>query len=70
MVVVEDQQQVVLAGLIGQLVDQGRHQRLERRRRQRAEQRAYPLGDSGPRLVQRGYSMAPEPRRVVVASVQ
>ena len=70
MVVVEDQQQVVLAGLIGQPVDQRRHQRLERHRRRRAEQRAQPLGDSGPRPVQRGDSMAPEPRRVVVARVQ
>ena len=42
MVVVEDQQHLAVTGLGGQLVDQRRHQPLERRRRRRAQQRGRP----------------------------
>src|SRR5580693_256461 len=51
-VVIEDQHRLVLAGPGGQLVDQRRHQPLERRRRRRPEQRADPLGGSWPCPVQ------------------
>jgi hypothetical protein len=70
LVVVQDQQHLARTGLAGQLVDQGRHQPLEGRRGRRAEQRGELPGDPGTHLVQRGHHMAPEPRRVVVASVQ
>ena len=70
-IVVQDQQQrPVRVGLAGDLVDQGRHQRLERRGRGRPEQRAHPLADPRPHPVQRGHRMPPEPGRVVVAGVQ
>ena len=68
-VVVEDQQQLVLARLDGQLVDQGRHHPLKRGP-QLAEQRGDPLADPRPRPVQRANHMPPEPHRVVVARVQ
>jgi hypothetical protein len=38
--------------------------------RRRPEQRRDPLADPRPDLVQRGYRVAPEPRRVVVAGVE
>ena len=44
-VVVQYQHHLALAGLGGQVVDQGRHQLLQGRRRRRAEQRRLPLGD-------------------------
>jgi len=66
-VVVQDQHHLV--GLGSQLVDQDRHQPLERRRGRRAEQWGDPLGDPGPHRVQRGEDVAPEPRRVVVGFV-
>ena len=67
-VVVQDQHHLV--GSSGQLVDQRRHQPLERRRCRRAEQRGDPLGDPRPHPLQRGDHMPPEPRRVVVGFVQ
>ena len=70
-IVIQDQQQrLICIRLAGYLVDQGRHQRLERRRRGRPEQRAHPLADPRPHPVQRGHRMPPEPGRVVVASIQ
>ena len=70
-IVIQDQQQrLICVRPAGYLVDQGRHQRLERRWRGRPEQRAHPLADSRPHPVQRGHRMPPEPGRVVVASIQ
>ena len=69
-IVIQDQQQLVRVRLAGYLVDQGRHQRLERRWRRRPEQRAHPLADPRPHPVQRGHRMPPEPGRIVVASIQ
>ena len=69
-VVVENQQQLILAGRGGQLVDQRRHQPLERCWCRRAQQRAHPLGDARPRPVQRRDCVPPKPRRVIVTSVQ
>ena len=68
-IVVEDQPHVVRARL-GQLVDQGGHQPVERLRRRGTEQRPDSLADPRPDPVQRGYRVAPEPGRVVVAGVQ
>ena len=70
MVVIQDQPDLVVGGLGGELIDQRRHQRLKRGRCRRAEQRAHPLFDSRVRPVQRGYRMPPEPGRVVVGRVQ
>jgi hypothetical protein len=70
MVVVKDQQRLVLTGLAGQLVDQGRHQRLERMRRGRPQQGADLGAGSRAHPVQRGGGVAPEPYRVVVTGVQ
>ena len=69
-IVVENQQQLILAGLGGQLVDQRRHQPLERCWCRRAHQRAHPLADTRPRPVQRRHRVPPKPCRVIVASVQ
>ncbi len=70
-IVIQDQQQrLVRVRPAGHLVDQRRHQRLERRRRRRPEQRAHPLADPRPHPVQRGHRMPPEPGRVVVAGIQ
>jgi hypothetical protein len=70
-IVVQDQQQrLVRVRLSGYLVDQGRHQRLERPRRRRPEQRAHPLADPRPHPVQRGHRVPPEPGRIVVAGIQ
>ena len=69
-VIVEHQQRLVRIRPGGQFVDQRGHQPLVRRRRGRAEQRAYPFGEPRPALVQRGHTMAPEPRRVVIADVE
>ena len=70
-IVVQDQQQrLVRVRLVGYLVDQGRHQRLERWWRRRPEQRAHPLADPRPRPVQRGHRMPPEPGRIVIAGIQ
>ena len=66
-VIVEDKQHLLLPG---QLVDQRRDQPLERRRRGRPEQRGHPVPDPGPRPVQRGHRVAPEPGRVVVPRIQ
>ncbi len=66
----ENQQQLILAGRGGQLVDQRRHQPLERSGCRRAQQRAHPLGNARPRPVQRRDRVPPKPRRVIVASVQ
>jgi hypothetical protein len=69
-VVVEDQQRVVRVGQAGQVVDQGRHQRLERGRHRRADQRAHPHGDPRTGPIERGHRVPPEPGRVVVTGVQ
>ena len=70
-IVIQDQQQrLICVRLAGYLVDQGRHQRLERRWRGGPEQRAHPLADPRPHPVQRGDRMPPEPGRVVVAGIQ
>ena len=69
-VVVEHQQRLARIRPGGQFVDQRGHQALVRRRRGRAEERAHPSGEPRPRLVQRGHTMAPEPRRIVIANVQ
>jgi len=69
-VVVEDQQHLVPAGLGGQLVDQRRHQPFERGRCRRAQQRADPLADPRPDPVQRRNRVAPKPGRVVVGRIQ
>jgi hypothetical protein len=70
MIVIQDQQHRICVRLAGYLVDQGRHQRLERGWRGRPEQRAHPLADPRPHPVQRGHRMPPEPGRIVVASIQ
>ena len=70
MVVVEDQQRLIGTGLIGQLVDQRRHQRIERRGAGGAEQRAHPLADPRARPVQRGHRMTPEPCPVVITTIE
>jgi hypothetical protein len=67
-VVVQDQHHPVRLG--GQLVDQGAHQALERRRRRRPEQRGDLPGHARTHPVQGGDHVPPEPRRVVVALVQ
>jgi hypothetical protein len=67
-IVIKDEQRLIRLG--GQLIDQGRHQALERRRCGRAEQRGHPFADPGPGPVQRGHRVAPEPGRVVIARVQ
>ena len=69
-VVVVQDQDLALTRSGRQLVDQRRHQRLERRRRRRSEQRGNLLGESRPCPVQRRGGVAPEPGRVVVAGVQ
>ena len=66
-VVVQDQQHLILAGLGSELVDQGRRKPLKRTRGRRPEQRAQPLGDPGLCLIQSSDHVAPEPGRVVVA---
>jgi len=70
LVVVEDQQHLARTGLGGQLVDQRRHQPLERRWCWRAEQRVDPLGDPRAHPVQRSGGVAPKPCRIVVGCVQ
>ena len=64
-VVVEDQQHPFVTGLVGQLVDQRGHQRLEPRRRRRAEQRAYPPCDrqGAPGLARRPHGARTGPGR-------
>ena len=69
-IVIQDQQRLICVRLAGYLVDQGRHQRLERWWRGRPEQRVHPLADPRPHPVQRGHRMPPEPGRIVVASIQ
>ena len=70
-VVIQDQQQrLIRVRPGGDLVDQGRHQRFERRWRRRPEQRAHPLADPRPHPVQRGHRMPPEPGRGVVTGIQ
>ncbi len=69
LVVVQDQQHL-LTGLGGQLVDQRGHQPLKRGWRRRAEQRGDPLGHARAHLVNGGGDMPPAPGRVVVAGVQ
>ena len=66
-VIVEDEKSLLLSG---QVVDQRRDQALERRRRGWPEQRGHPFADPGPRPVQRGHRVTPEPGRVVVPRVQ
>ena len=51
MVVIEDQQRFARVWLHGQLVDQGCHQALERRRRGRPQQPGHPVADPGTRPV-------------------
>ncbi len=65
-VVIQDQDHLIRAGIGSHLVDQGRHQPLSRTRGQRADPPGQPW--AGP--VQRGHRVAPEPRRVVVAAIQ
>ena len=69
-IVVEDQQCLIVTGIAGQLVDQDCHQPLERGRSRRPEQWRNPRRDPGPRPVQRGHNMAPEPRRIAIGGVQ
>ena len=69
-IVIEHQQSLARIRLDGQFVDQRGHQTLVRRRRGRPEQRPHPVGEAPSHLVQRGHTMAPESRRVVVAGVQ
>jgi hypothetical protein len=69
-VVVEHQQRLVRVGPGGQLIDQRGHKSLVRRWRGRAQQRPHPFGESRPAPVQCGHTVAPEPRRVVIADVQ
>jgi hypothetical protein len=69
--VVVVQHQHDLLGHPGQLIDQGRHHRLERDGLQAiTQQRADLPGDPRAYLIQRGGGMPPEPGRVVVALVQ
>jgi len=65
-VVVQDQQHLAVTGRRGQLIDQGRYQRLERMWRRRA----HPPGQSRPGHLQRGDHVAPEPGGVAVAAIQ
>ena len=53
MVVIQHQRHLAGRGPGGQLVDQRRHQPLERRRRRRPEQRAHALADTGAHPIQR-----------------
>ena len=69
-VVVEDEQPLVRRRVPHHIVDQGGHQRLEGRRRWRAGQRAHSLADRGAHRLQRHQRVAPEPDRVVVASIE
>jgi hypothetical protein len=69
-VVVEHEQRLVRIRPGGELIDQRGHKSLVRRRCGRAEQRPYPFGEPRPALIQRGHTMAPESRRVVIADVQ
>ena len=62
----EDQQHLIGARISGQLVDQCRHQPLNRTR----GRRAHPPGQPRPGPVQRGQHVTPEPGRVAIAVIQ
>ena len=64
-IVIQDQQHLIRAGIGGQLIDQDR-QPFRRTRRQWA----HPPGQPRPSPVQRGHRVAPEPGRVAVAAIQ
>ena len=64
------QQERDLLGPGDQLVDEGGHDRLQRRRLGPAEQWGEPLANGDPRPVQGRGDIPPEPHRIVVAGVQ
>ena len=69
-VVVQDQHHFVAPGSGGELIDQGRHRPLEGWRCGWTKQGAGQLGDAGLDAVKGRDGVAPEARRVVVASVE
>ena len=69
-IVVQDEQRLVAAGPVGQLVDQGSDQAPVRGGGGRAEQRRHPFTDPGARPIQRRHYVTPEPGRVVVRWIQ
>ncbi len=69
-IVIEHQQRAVRIRPGGQFVDQGCHQRFERRRSGRAEQRGNPFANCRTCPLKRSHHVAPEPGRVVIPCVQ